>query len=546
METLIIVAAAVICFIILLLVCWKKIPQDEAGVVTGLKKRVYVGQGGIVVPFLERIDTISLGNIALHVETDGSLSSQGVPISVCTTAVIKVKNDKEAILKAIEQFTGKTPKDIIETIVKTSSAVLEGKLREIVATMTVEDLYQKRESFTSKVSEVVGKEFDTMGLEVMNFTITDISDENDYIKALGEGMIAERRKDAEIKKSDALREQNEKTSENIRAGEQAKLKAATEIEASKKDKAVKQQAYREEQQKAEAKAELAKEIQTNITQQEVITAKAAANLLEQEKAKDIEAARIQVEIVQAQKNTELKEQQAIEKEKELLSEVVKPAEAERKKQEQEAEASKFQSVKKAEAEAEKKKIDADAEAEALRKKAEGEAQAIKTKALAEAEAIKAKATAEAEATKLKGTADAEATKAVGLAEAEATKAQLTAEAEGLEKKAEALTKMNDAGITNMIIEKLPEIAEAIARPMEQIEKITIIGGSDDGAGSIDQIGAMVPSVLKRTIDTVKETTGFDPTDVLRAKTIAAQTDRNVRIDGEASADVSVGNGNKED
>ena len=66
--------------------------------------------------------------------------------------------------------------------------------------MTVEELYQKREEFSSRVQEVVGTELGNMGLEVKNFTITDISDENGYIKALGEGMIAQRKKDAEIQK----------------------------------------------------------------------------------------------------------------------------------------------------------------------------------------------------------------------------------------------------------------------------------------------------------------------------------------------------------
>ena len=59
--------------------------------------------------------------------------------------------------------------------------------------MTVEELYQKREEFSSRVQEVVGTELGNMGLEVKNFTITDISDENGYIKALGDGMIAQRK-----------------------------------------------------------------------------------------------------------------------------------------------------------------------------------------------------------------------------------------------------------------------------------------------------------------------------------------------------------------
>lgn len=516
----------IILVIWLLFSMWKKVPQDKAGVITGLKKRVITGGGGLVVPGLERIDYISLGNIPLHVETRKSLAMKGVPISVCTTAVIKVSNSTDSILTAIEQFTGKNEKEIIQNIEETAVAVLEGKLREIIATMTVEDLYANREGFSSKVQEVVGTELGTMGLEVKNFTITDISDENGYIKALGEGTIAQRKKDAEIQKAEAQREQDEKTSENVKLGEQAKIKAETEIKEAEKEQQVKQAAFDEEQSKAQAKAELAHDIQTSITQKEVIQAQADAELVKRQREKEIAEARIQVEIAQAQKNTELAEQKAIEKEKQLVSDVIKPAEAEKERQAREADAQKYTAIKKAEAEAEKKKIDAEAEAQRKKVDAQAEAEAILARAKAEASAISAKATAEAEATATTGKAEAEAIRAKGLAEAEATRATLLAEAEGLEKKAEAMQKMNEAGITQMVIDKLPEIASAIAKPMEQIEKISIIGGAD----GVAQVADYVPTALAKTIEAVKETTGFDMTEVMAANTLAGKTDKNISIE----------------
>lgn len=90
------IVAAVLGIVLILTVVlrmWKKVPQDKAGVVTGMKKRVITGGGGLVIPVFERIDYISLGNIPLSVATRSSLSSQGVPISVITTAVIKVRNE---------------------------------------------------------------------------------------------------------------------------------------------------------------------------------------------------------------------------------------------------------------------------------------------------------------------------------------------------------------------------------------------------------------------------------------------------------------------
>ena len=276
------IVAAVLGIVLILTVVlrmWKKVPQDKAGVVTGMKKRVITGGGGLVIPVFERIDYISLGNIPLSVATRSSLSSQGVPISVITTAVIKVRNEKNSILTAIEQFTGRNEKEIIDNIQGTAIAVLEGKLREIIATMTVEELYQKREEFSSRVQEVVGTELGNMGLEVKNFTITDISDENGYIKALGDGMIAQRKKDAEIQKAEAARDMQIKTSQARQEGESAKLKAEADIAQAAKDKAVLEANYMQEQQTAQAKAELAHDIQSNITQKDVIQAQMDAELL---------------------------------------------------------------------------------------------------------------------------------------------------------------------------------------------------------------------------------------------------------------------------
>lgn len=531
MDKLVVVGAIVVGIIVAILLLgavittmWKKVPKDKAAVITGGKHpKVITGGGGWMIPFIQRIDFISLGNITLDVDSNDILSNQGVPISVCTTAVIKVKNDDDSILTAIEQFTGRDEVAIATSIRNQAISVLEGKLREIVAGMTVEDLYNDREHFRSDVESVVSSEFAGMGLEIKNFTIKSISDDNGYIDAMGAGRIAEQKKDAEIRKSEAKREQDEKTSENFRAGEQAKIKAETEINEAQKNKEVKQAEFNEEQSRAQAKAALAQEIQTSISQKEVIQAQADAQLLQKQRNKEIAEAEIQVQITQAEKNTELAEQQAKEQEKRLQSSVVIPAQAERAKQEQYAEAEKFNAIKEAEADAEKKKIDAIAEAEAIKAKAIADAEAIKAKAEAEANATTVNGKASAEAISAKGTAEAEATRAKLLAEAEGLKAKKLAEAEGTEKLAEAMQKMNEAGITQMIIEKLPEIASAIAKPMEQIDKISIIGNGD----GVDEVSGYVPTVLAKTIESVKETTGFDLTDVMRANTIQAKTNKNI-------------------
>ena len=492
------IVAAVLGIVLILTVVlrmWKKVPQDKAGVVTGMKKRVITGGGGLVIPVFERIDYISLGNIPLSVATRSSLSSQGVPISVITTAVIKVRNEKNSILTAIEQFTGRNEKEIIDNIQGTAIAVLEGKLREIIATMTVEELYQKREEFSSRVQEVVGTELGNMGLEVKNFTITDISDENGYIKALGDGMIAQRKKDAEIQKAEAARDMQIKTSQARQEGESAKLKAEADIAQAAKDKAVLEANYMQEQQTAQAKAELAHDIQSNITQKDVIQAQMDAELLKQQRQKEIAEAQIQVQ----QKNIELAQKQAERTKESLRVTIVEPANAEKAKQMADADAEKYRQIAQAQARAESKKVEAQAEAEAIAIKAQAEADAIAK---------------------------------TGIAEAEATKAKGIAEAEAMEKKAEAYEKYGQAAMMEMLVKVLPQMAEQVAKPLQSIDKVTIIDSTDSSNGSgVGQMGGYVPSVLAKTIESIKETTGFDITDVMKANTIQAKTDRNISVDG---------------
>ena len=101
---IIIAVVGIIIILSVILSMWKKVPQDRAAVVTGLKKRIITGGGGIVVPVFERVDYISLGNLQIDVSTDESMSSQGVPIAVIGTAVIKVKNEQKSIFNATSNW----------------------------------------------------------------------------------------------------------------------------------------------------------------------------------------------------------------------------------------------------------------------------------------------------------------------------------------------------------------------------------------------------------------------------------------------------------
>ncbi len=360
----IIIAAVIIVLIIGLLSMWRKVPQDKAVVVTGLKKRVISGGGGVVVPMLERTDRISLENMKIEIRIGNALTEQGVGISADGVAVIKVKSDHESVLAAVEQFNTGNEDKTIDIIKDTSKDVLEGKLREIVSKLTVEEIYKDREKFASRVQEVAAIDLDQMGLEIKAFTIRDISDNNGYLQALGKGRIAEVKRDAEIAEAEAQKETKIKTSEAFKEGEAAKLVAETFVAESLKDKELKVQAYRKEQETAKAMADLAYEIESNKVNKEVTETS------------------MMVEIIKKQKEIELAEQEALRKEKELEGTVKKQSEA-----------MKFEAIQEAQAKAEAIKLEGQAKAEAMKMEGIAKVEIIRETGKAEAEAMLKKAEA---------------------------------------------------------------------------------------------------------------------------------------------------------
>lgn len=470
-ETLFIVGGillAILLIIALFLAMWKRVPQDKAMVVTGLRKKVISGGGGFVIPLLERCDKISLENMKIEVKTEGARTEQGVDIRADGVAVIKVKSDRESILNATEQFNTGHEGKTIDTIKDTAKDVLEGKLREIISKMTVEEIYKDREVFASQVQEVAAVGLANMGLELKAFTIRDISDKNGYLEALGKPRIAEVKKNAAIAEAEAAKETRVKTSQAEQQGAEAKILAETFVAKANKEKELQIQEYREEQETAKAKADAAYEIEKNRV------------------AKEVTETAMIVEFTKKEKETQIQEKEALRREKELLATVNKQADAEQYKLQKEADAEKYRQEKQA-----------DAKQYTELKQAEAISQAIRVKAQAEAEAIRMK----------------------GEAEAEAILARGKAEAETMEKKAEAYKQYNDAAITQMIIEKLPEIANAVAAPLAKTDKIVIIDNGSNGEGptGASKVTGYVTDIVSKLPETVEAVTGVNIMDILSKK-----------------------------
>ena len=465
-----IILGAIFAVIFLVLALWKRVPQNKAAVITGSRKRVISGGGGMVWPIIERYDVISLENIKIPLDIDNSISSQGVPVTVKAVAVVKVKSDNESIYSAMEQFfRGHTDKTANE-IATQSSYVLVGKLREIIAKMTVEEIYQDKDKFSSEVQENAAIALAEMGLEIKAFTVMAIDDPNGYLQALGKKRIAEVRRDADIAEAEARRETIVVTAEAERRGKEAKLLADTQIAEASKEMELKVQSYRKEQESAKAIADNAYLIEENKVKKEVTETE------------------LQVELLRRTKETELAEQEAKRKEQELIATVNKQADADRYRQERLAEARKFEQV---------------------------------TKAQAEAESVK-----------LEGVARAEAIRVQGLAEAEAIQHKGLAEAEAMMKKAEAFKQYNDAAVIQMLIERLPEIAKNVAEPISRTEKIVVIdngGNGQNGPKGASKVAGYVTDIIAQLPETVEALTGVNLIDVLKNATGGGSVSSDINV-----------------
>lgn len=496
--TVAIVIGILVVICVAVLSTWKKVPADKAAIVTGLgKAKVVTGGGTVVIPILQRIDYITLENISFDVNMQGTLTADAVPIEASGTVVVKIKNDEVMIRSAVEQFNCGKEDETKRHIMETARDVCEGRLREIIADMTAEQLYRDRKTFSERVKEVAEDQLSDLGLELKSFTIKGIGDQNGYFDALSKPQIAAVKRDAEIAEAEAVKESMVRTSEAKRAGEQARLEAEARVAEAKKDADIKKLNFEKERQTTQAIADAAYNIQKNVTLKDVTNAEMDANVLKEQRAREVREAEIQIQIAAEQKNIELAQKKVARKEAELLETVIKPSEAERRRRELEAEAAKTADILRAEAEAEAKKLDAAAQAERIRQE---------------------------------GLAHAKVTEQQGLAEAESIRQRGLAEAEALEKRAEALAKMDDAGKLQMVIDRLPDLARSVAEPMARIGSISIIDGGGNESGGAANVARYTVSALKAVNEALKDTIGFDLTEVMRANTFEGRTTQNVRMD----------------
>jgi len=441
-------------------------------------QKVVLGGGVFVIPFVQKLATMDLSSRRISVQIRGAVSGQGIKLNLDGVAIVKVGGNADQIRLGAQRFLSQQA-----DIEPFTQEVLAGALRSIVGGLTVEQIIRDRAAFAQRVADESETSLTGQGLILDTFQIQDVTDDGSYLADLGRPEAARIGQAASIAEAEARR-----------AAEQARIKAEEEIAVAQRALALKQ---------AEIKAE---------TDAAAAQASASGPLAQADRDQAILAEQEKVAV-----------QQAALTERQLETQVRKPADAERYRVEQEAEARRTAEI--AAADARKAATIAAAQATAEETKLSGESEKARRAALAEAEAIEGIKRGEAE--KGRRLAEADATRAEGEAQAAATLAIGQAEAEAMDKRAEAFAHYNDAAVLQMLVEVLPQIAKEVASPIAAIDQLTVL--STDGAGALPK---QVTDNVTQTLQMLKTSTGLDLESLIKKSAGRASDGLGVAISGE--------------
>ncbi len=377
--SLLILAGAIIFIIAIILIVvakqYRKVGPNEVLIIAGGRKKAITGADGskvkvgyryrlgggtFVIPFVETVYRLPMEIISLNIKTPEVLTNSGVPIMAEATAQVKIDSSDSSIRLAAEQFLGLGKEGIRDVSIN----VLEGHIREVIGTMTVEQIYRGRQEFSARVNEAIKPDFSRMGLAMLSFALKDISDTQGYLESLSKPQVVAAKRDAMIAQAETEKEAIIKSSQARKEGEVARLAAEALIAKAQWENEAKKSESQVAVNQRKAQADFSYELERYRLSQQIKKEEAKMKAIEKEEAIKIE----ELEISR--------------REKELNASVAKPADAR-----------KYQI--KAEAEAEEFRIQAEAKgkAEALRLEGDAEAEIIKRKGLAEAESMLKKAQA---------------------------------------------------------------------------------------------------------------------------------------------------------
>jgi len=415
MHPLVTVGIIAVALIVLLFVGgYLKAPPDTAFIISGpFRRKILIGKAGWRVPFLERVDKLSLRVMQVDVKTSEAVpTNEFINVNVDGVANIKISSDPDLLKRAAETLLGMQRNELITLVTQ----VLEGNIREIVGSVGLKEMVQDRQGVAKKITENVVPDMEKLGIEVVNFNIQNFKDNAGTIENMGIDNVEQIRKNAQIAKANAQRDIAIATSHAEQEANAVKVEAEKMIAEQNAALAVQQAEMKVKADTKKADADAAYSIQQENQRRTIEIAKADADIAKKEKEADI--AEREIALQEKKLDAEIRKQADA-----LNYKVAKEAEAELIKRQREAEAEKYEALQQAEARK--------AEADALRYAMEQEAEGIRAKGLAEAEAI--------------------------------------------EKKAEAQRKMGEASLLEMYLSALPEVVKNAAAPLSQTDKIVMYG-----------------------------------------------------------------------
>ena len=468
------VAAAVIAFCFL---CYKKAPPTQAIVVTGFglsRPKVVCGRGVFVLPIVQRADRLNMRLLKIDVKTPetGVKTKEGVSLWLDSVVTVQVYSENSTV--SDEEVRNAGYDDIRKYINSRQQAAIsnflgmdEAHINEKINDVLQGNLREIVSEMTVSVVENARPDLAKMGLEVVTFNVQDVKD---AVDAMGHNhgvieAIGVEQEELVKKRASIAKAEAER---DVSCAKAAAAMAANEKEIEAQT-AIAQRNNELELAKSKLKAEADKA---------AADANAAGMIQTNLRAKEVKESEADAEIARQKKMVDLAAQEAEVQQRKLDAEVRKQADAELYRRQKEAEAQKYEAER-------------------------------------AAEAAKFAKQQEAEGIALVGKAEAEAIRQKGLAEAEAMK-----------QKAEAYKQYNDAAVAEMMIKVLPEIARSVAQPLSSIDKVSIIGGDASG---VSGVSGNVPVLMAQAMEAMKEATGIDMRDIVRANSIEAKTDRNITI-----------------
>lgn len=346
------------------------------------------GGATYVIPFVQGFEYLSLEPIQIEIPLRGALSIENIRVNVPSVFTVAIGTQPEVMSNASIRLLNLTTNEIRQQ----AEEIIFGQLRQVVASMGIEDINRDRDAFLQHIQGSVEPELKKIGLVLINVNITDITDESGYIDAIGQkaaseaiqqarGDVADEEKKGVIRVAQAERERE------VEVANATKLREIGTREA-EREQAVRVAELLKEQTVGERTAEFQREVQVNDADREkrIAVANANATAVDGENLAEAKVAASQAELLVQRAEAYERGEGAKREAEAAVIEVQNRAMAKAAL----AEAERVEAEKRAEleavAKAEKARmiVDAEAQAEKIRLEAEGQAAAIYAKLEAEA------------------------------------------------------------------------------------------------------------------------------------------------------------------